>query len=61
MTSPKEFCSKCKQLLKLGEVVTGLSWNGDGGSHVNCPDPVPAETQVDYLPVDARTGVYEIK
>lgn len=32
-----ELCSKCGQELKEGQIVTGQSWNGDGGEHVNCP------------------------
>lgn len=32
----QEVCPKCEQEMKEGELVTGRSWNGDGGAHVNC-------------------------
>lgn len=32
-----ELCSKCGQPMQEGELVTGTTWNGDGGHHVNCP------------------------
>jgi hypothetical protein len=35
-----EFCPNCNQPLRDGEFVTGLSWSGDGGAHIRCPEPV---------------------
>jgi len=30
-------CPKCNQPIKEGEFVTNLTWNGDGGQHIVCP------------------------
>ncbi len=37
-TATLELCPKCGNPLLEGQVITGQSWNGDGGAHVNCPD-----------------------
>lgn len=38
-------CHKCGQPIRDGELVTGLTWSGDGGAHIECPkkpEPEPA-------------------
>ena len=54
-------CKNCGQPFKTGELITGQSWNGDGGQHISCPEPEPQQqvtTAVDYVPADDNTGVY---
>lgn len=33
----EDVCSKCGQAIKEGELVSGVSWNGEGGTHLSCP------------------------
>lgn len=30
-------CPKCSKAIQDGELVTGQSWNGEGGEHITCP------------------------
>lgn len=56
-----DYCKKCNQEIKYGELVTGQSWSGDGGEHITCPEPEVLHTDdVEYMPVDEHTGVYEM-
>ena len=56
-----ETCKKCGQEIREGELITGQAWNGDGGEHLTCPEPIIARhDDIEYMPVDERTGVYEL-
>ena len=56
-----ETCKKCGQEIREGELITGQAWNGDGGEHITCPEPIIARhDDIEYMPVDERTGVYEL-
>jgi hypothetical protein len=30
-------CPTCKREICNGELITGLTWNGDEGQHITCP------------------------
>ncbi len=32
-----DICPKCHRLILTGEIITGGSWNGEGGQHLECP------------------------
>jgi hypothetical protein len=67
--SNTELCSKCGRELKDGELVTGQTWNGDGGAHIVCPEtkilmisaPLSMAPEVDYAPADVPTGFVELE
>jgi len=43
----EETCSRCGRSLLHGELITGQSWNGQGGEHINCEVRVNVTAQ-DY-------------
>ena len=36
-------CTVCKRPMLDGEMVTGLSWDGQGGSHISCESTEASE------------------
>lgn len=52
----KDLCHKCWQPIQDGELVTGLTWSGDGGAHIKCP-LTPADRPSARPP---HSGFYEI-
>ena len=48
-----ETCKKCGQEIREGELITGQAWNGDGGEHITCPEPI-------ITPVRSSTGMYSM-
>jgi hypothetical protein len=38
----KTICPNCGQPIQDGGLVTGESWNGQGGQHVHCPEKAEA-------------------
>lgn len=47
MENTIDICPKCTHEIKEGELTTGLSWNGEGGEHIVCPEPIVLETNED--------------
>ena len=37
MENELTICPKCNRPIQDGELITGQTWNGEGGQHIECP------------------------